>query len=269
MEKITFAERLKEARKNAKLTQQQLADIVGRTKSAVSRWESGENTPQLFDLVKIENAVGVPGKVLMYGTDELKPSPISDINQIISQLDAEHQIEVLKFSKMQLNLQNTRSKKNIKIKVIENNGNNITDSTLFSLNTQKIKEQLALADGNGCNYENSDECSIYYTFRNDIPDFDEAVPVEGKSMEPKIYDGDIALIRANYSKINGLIYAFDYDRKSYIKYLYFYNDRIVVKSENKDNFDDWEISYKDLTYDNNLYFNIIGEVIDWFTPEIV
>lgn len=60
-----------------------------------------------------------------------------------------------------------------------------------------------------------------------------------------------------------------YDWKSYIKYLYFYNDRIVVKSENKDNFDDWEISYKDLTYDNNLYFNIIGEVIDWFTNDIV
>ncbi|MBK0084383.1 helix-turn-helix domain-containing protein [Lactococcus sp. S64] len=268
MEKITFAERIKEARKNAKLTQQQLADIVGRTKSAVSRWESGENTPQLFDLVKIENAVGVPGKVLMYGTDELKPSPISDINHIISQLDSEYQIEVLKFSKMQLNIQKARAKRKIKIKMVDSNSDKQEKDAPIKLYPIKAKEHVALAAGNGYSYNDNGEYSTYYTLRNDFPCFDEAVPVEGQSMEPRVNDGDIALIKTNYSKINGQIYAFDYDGKSYIKYLYFYNDKIIVKSEN-DNFNDWEISFEELTYDNYLYFNIVGEVVDWFTPVLV
>lgn len=105
MENITFAKRLKEARKNARLTQQQLADIVGRTKSAVSRWESGENTPQLFDLVKIENAVGVPGKYLMYGTEEIKPTTLAEISQVSSKLSEHRQENVLNFAKKQLDKQ--------------------------------------------------------------------------------------------------------------------------------------------------------------------
>ena len=37
MKNITFAERLKEARKAANLSQQALADKIGRTKSTISR----------------------------------------------------------------------------------------------------------------------------------------------------------------------------------------------------------------------------------------
>jgi len=116
MEKITFAERLKEARKNAKLTQQDLADIVGRTKSAVSRWESGENTPQLFDLVKIEKAVGVPGDVLMYGTEKLTPTILSEINKTSAMLEEPRQESVLKFAKVQLDRQNFDNSKLINMK---------------------------------------------------------------------------------------------------------------------------------------------------------
>ena len=49
MKNITFAERLKEARKSARLSQQALADKIGRTKSTISRWESGERNPKMFE----------------------------------------------------------------------------------------------------------------------------------------------------------------------------------------------------------------------------
>uniref|UniRef100_UPI00359C9C0D helix-turn-helix domain-containing protein n=1 Tax=Lactococcus garvieae TaxID=1363 RepID=UPI00359C9C0D len=124
MNKITFAERLKEARKNARLTQQQLADIVGRTKSAVSRWESGENTPQLFDLVKIEKAVGVPGQVLMYGTEKITETTLSEINRISSRLNEQRQKNVLNFSKAQLQEQNQEIEEEKVIALDKKNSNN-------------------------------------------------------------------------------------------------------------------------------------------------
>ena len=139
MEKITFAERLKEARKNAKLTQQQLADIVGRTKSAVSRWESGENTPQLFDLVKIEKAVGVSGQTLMYGTDEIKVTTLSEINRISSKLEEPRQQVVLDTAKEQYKEQESEKKKVIPL---ENNDNILTEEEL-----QEAVDQAVAFDG--------------------------------------------------------------------------------------------------------------------------
>lgn len=42
----TFSERLKELRKERKITQKELADIFFITKSAVSKYENGVNTPE-------------------------------------------------------------------------------------------------------------------------------------------------------------------------------------------------------------------------------
>ena len=114
MEKSTFAERLKEARKTAKLSQEALAKIVGRTKSTVSRWESGERNPQMLEIVALEKVLGVSAHELMYGTEEIKPTVLSEITRISSQLEGHRQETVLKFSKMQLDEQKAHSKQNIR-----------------------------------------------------------------------------------------------------------------------------------------------------------
>ncbi|UWE05297.1 helix-turn-helix domain-containing protein [Laceyella sacchari] len=48
-----FSERLKALRKAKKLTQQQIADRFGITKSAVSRWESGVIQPDIDKIKEI------------------------------------------------------------------------------------------------------------------------------------------------------------------------------------------------------------------------
>lgn len=112
MEKITFAERLKEARKTAKLSQEALAKKVGRTKSTVSRWESGERNPQMLELVELEKALGVSAHKLMYGTDEIKETTLSEINRISSQLDEPRQKVVLDTAQEQHDEQEAERKAN-------------------------------------------------------------------------------------------------------------------------------------------------------------
>lgn len=50
---MNFGSRLKELRHNARLTQQQLGDLLGVSKSVVSYYELGERTPSPEILVKL------------------------------------------------------------------------------------------------------------------------------------------------------------------------------------------------------------------------
>ena len=54
--KITMAA----ARKNAGLSQKQLADACGVSDAAVGNWEKGKNAPNWKYLPKLEQAYGIP-----------------------------------------------------------------------------------------------------------------------------------------------------------------------------------------------------------------
>ncbi|MDE5549211.1 MAG: helix-turn-helix domain-containing protein, partial [Clostridia bacterium] len=53
MELLKFSKNLREALKNNKKTQQELADYLGTTQATISRWLKGENEPDLATLLKI------------------------------------------------------------------------------------------------------------------------------------------------------------------------------------------------------------------------
>lgn len=110
MKNITFAERLREARKAAKLSQEALAKRIGRTKSTISRWESGERNPKMFEMVELEKTLGVPAESLLYGTEEIKETTLSEINRITSQLDEPRQKVVLETAKEQRDEQEAERK---------------------------------------------------------------------------------------------------------------------------------------------------------------
>jgi ribosome-binding protein aMBF1 (putative translation factor) len=54
-----YAEVLKNARKAAGLTQQQLADIIGKKREYIARIEKGETDMQLSTFLQISEAVGL------------------------------------------------------------------------------------------------------------------------------------------------------------------------------------------------------------------
>ena len=65
-----FGKRLKELRKSAKLTQQQLGDAVGVTKVSVCCYENGTRTPTLDTLIDLADTLNVSVTYLL-STDAL------------------------------------------------------------------------------------------------------------------------------------------------------------------------------------------------------
>lgn len=243
---------------------------TGIAQSTISDYTSGKTLVNPGNVEKIASFFGVLKSDIdpRFSDEWVNENEFPLIEQTVEtmkKLSEERQENVLKFSKMQLDEQKARERRRIKIEVIKPKEENKP----LELHPVKVKEHISLAAGLGFSYDETGEYATYYTDRTDLKCFDEGFLVDGDSMEPEIHDNDIALVKYNYHKVDGCIYAFDYDGKSYIKYLYFYDDRIVVKSANNEKYPDWEISFEELAYDGYTHFKIVGEVVDWFTPEVV
>lgn len=61
---IRFRKRLREARRNAGMTQADLAKVIGVTRVAVSAWENG-TSPKAYTLVKVARRLGVSAEWLV------------------------------------------------------------------------------------------------------------------------------------------------------------------------------------------------------------
>ncbi|WP_445621313.1 helix-turn-helix domain-containing protein [Kushneria sp. Sum13] len=66
----SIASRIKDRRKELQLTQQQLADSVGKTKGAVSQWEAGATLPKGETLVRLAEKLNCSARWLFYGTPD-------------------------------------------------------------------------------------------------------------------------------------------------------------------------------------------------------
>ena len=190
MKNITFSERLKEARKSAKLSQDALAKKIGRTKSTISRWESGERNPKMFEMVELENALGISAETLMYGTSEIKTTTLSEINRVSSKLSEHRQEKVLDFAQAELTDQNKEN--TIK---------------LFPYNVQE-----KLSAGTGYDYDGNGSYDVAYSDKE--IDYDFASWVFGDSMLPDYPNGDVALIKVCPFDYDGDVYAVDWDGQS-------------------------------------------------------
>ena len=62
-----IGERIKEARQERGLSQEELAQIINSTKSAISRYESGKRQPRIEQLKSIASALDVDVNWLMNG----------------------------------------------------------------------------------------------------------------------------------------------------------------------------------------------------------
>ena len=234
MKNITFADRLKEARKSAKLSQDALAKKIGRTKSTISRWESGERNPKMFEMVELENALGISAETLMYGTSEIKTTTLSEINRVSSKLSEHRQEKVLDFAQAELTDQNKEN--TIK---------------LFPYNVQE-----KLSAGTGYDYDGNGSYDVAYSDKE--IDYDFASWVFGDSMLPDYPNGDVALIKVCPFDYDGDVYAVDWDGQSYIKKVYKEEDGLRLVSTNE--------KYADKFAAFTEEPRIIGKVVGSFTP---
>ncbi|MBR3292962.1 MAG: helix-turn-helix domain-containing protein [Oscillospiraceae bacterium] len=75
---MTYAEKLLHLRKGHGYTQEQLAEVLGVTRQAISRWESGTTMPEAAVLIKICDTFHVSADSLLYDSIDLDDSGASE-----------------------------------------------------------------------------------------------------------------------------------------------------------------------------------------------
>lgn len=75
---MTFSEKLYALRRKSGLSQERLAEQLGVSRQAISKWESGQSMPESDKLIALSDYFGVSLDCLLRGTDESPfPSPPS------------------------------------------------------------------------------------------------------------------------------------------------------------------------------------------------
>ncbi|MCI9193085.1 MAG: helix-turn-helix transcriptional regulator [Acutalibacter muris] len=73
---MNLSDRIQELRKTKGMSQEELADRVGVTRQAVSKWESGQSVPELDKIVALSEIFDVSTDYLLKGVE---PTPSKDI----------------------------------------------------------------------------------------------------------------------------------------------------------------------------------------------
>ena len=84
-----IGERIKEARNKAKLTQEQLGERLGITKSAISQWENGNTLPEMPLFIRFcENTKASADYILLGKVSDNYSQEVIGLAKRISQLDS-------------------------------------------------------------------------------------------------------------------------------------------------------------------------------------
>ena len=86
--RMDLNQRIFKARQDAKLTQQELADAVGKTRGAVAQWESGEVRPRHSTLEAVADATGKPIAWLVNGGPENQEMKVGSGLQVVGEVNA-------------------------------------------------------------------------------------------------------------------------------------------------------------------------------------
>ena len=86
---MEFSEKLMTLRKQAGLSQEQLADRLGVTRQSVSKWESGAVFPELVKLISLSEMFGVSVDYLVkdYMEEPETPQAVTDTSRIEAKLE--------------------------------------------------------------------------------------------------------------------------------------------------------------------------------------
>ena len=85
--RMHIGKRISEQRKQQGITQEQLADMLGTTRQAVSKWESGKSNPDLDYVIRMGGIFGVSMDYLILGSEYTATIP-EESNVNTSRIDA-------------------------------------------------------------------------------------------------------------------------------------------------------------------------------------
>lgn len=69
---MDMAERLQELRRKANYSQEQIADMLGISRQAISKWESGQGKPEIDNIIKLTDIYDVSSDYILLGKEDKK-----------------------------------------------------------------------------------------------------------------------------------------------------------------------------------------------------
>ena len=258
---MSYDTRLREARKRAGLTQEELGKLVGCAKTTITGYETGKSEPNMAILSKIMEALKVDANFIFQ--DEMREHyEYHATTEEMESLVKKYRLVDNSWKQVILNILDlaTAASKEPKTiikfpqRVPDRDDSVEQDSNAIEFSdgaTVKISEQ-PMAAGSGV-YLGPESFTEYGVQDNElIRRTAFAVPVSGDSMEPKFHDGDIALVNFEPAE-PGDIVVVTMDGLGYIKKL----GNGVLLSLNK--------KYKPIPMKEDMRVN--GKVIGVLDPE--
>ena len=77
---MTISERLYNLRKEKNLSQEELANVLGVSRQTISKWETGESTPDFDKIIPLCNFYGITSDELLSGKKDIVESKKEEIN---------------------------------------------------------------------------------------------------------------------------------------------------------------------------------------------
>lgn len=244
---IKFGKMLDFFRQEKNMTMEELGTYLGRNKSTVSRWISGERYPKIEEVEQIVSFFDTDVETLLFGANKIdtKNSVLSLINETSSQLTPSRQQKVYDFAKHELEEQKEQK-------------SHITVLEKYKENEKKEKEYVdifwygsASAGTGQFLFSNKELISLP---KEQVPiEADFCLTVSGDSMEPVLHNGDYIFVTKQNTLFNRSIGVVIVDGEAFIKKVFFENDKARLQSFNK--------KYKDIIVDDSNDFRIIGKVV--------
>lgn len=80
---MSFGTRIKEHRRNYGLTQERVAELVGVSRQAVTKWESGQSAPSTENLFKLAEIFGTTVDLLLESDERQKVTPAEQLYELL------------------------------------------------------------------------------------------------------------------------------------------------------------------------------------------
>jgi phage repressor protein, putative len=235
--KIIFGNMIDYFRQQSGLTMEELGQKLGKSKSSISRWVSGERYPKIEEIEEIAHFFNTDVATLIFGFKNNATQ--DDLLKIYNELDIQRQNNVYDYAAEQLNEQN--------------NVVNMSDYIQEETEWYEVKFYGSVSAGTGLYLEDEQVETISFGADMVPASTDFCLKVNGDSMEPTFHDGDYVFIKRETEFRNGTIGAVIVNGEAYLKKLYITDDSIKLVSLNK--------KYQDITVTDTDNFKYVGTVV--------
>jgi phage repressor protein C with HTH and peptisase S24 domain len=237
MAKQDYARVIREARKNAGLSQEGLAARLGVSRNAVAGWETGHSRPNLDLIADLCHA-------LQISTDHFFGRPASPAAQSRKALNLFASLEP---DDRQVILWQMQA-------LAEHRREQLLEDVRHQL-IPLYRNELGAAAGFGAPLGDSSGEMIYLLRDPLTEQADEVITVSGRSMEPTFHDGDLVLVQHTGELRPGDLGIFLVDNEGFIK------------EYRKDGLHSHNPAYPVMTFNENQNVRCIGKVLGQVSPE--